>query len=133
MTAVAMPQCPQAAHQNSPQLSYFSLGPRVALSLSASMDNEKTTDTESSSRELVVEILRYLVAHPKAKDTLHGILNWWLSGLGAKASSVEDSLEFLVAQGWLLVRSSPQSGRIYSLNEVAIDQIKAFLAETRQT
>jgi hypothetical protein len=103
------------------------------MSLSASMDNEKTIDTEGSSRELVVEILRYLVAHPKAKDTLNGILTWWLSGLGAKAKSVEDSLEFLVARGWLSVRSSPQSGRIYSLNEVAIDQVKEFLAETRQS
>lgn len=97
------------------------------------MDNERTTDTRGSSPELVVEILRYLVAHPKAKDTLQGILTWWLPGLGAKAKSVEASLEFLFWKGWVSVRISPQSARIYSLNEVAIDQVKAFLAETRQT
>ncbi len=97
------------------------------------MDNEKTTDTAGSSRELVAEILRYLVAHPKAKDTLHGILSWWLPGLGARTKSVEDSLEFLVSRGWLLVRSSPQSGRIYSLNEEVVDQVKEFLAEDEPT
>ncbi|PYS73119.1 MAG: hypothetical protein DMF69_05725 [Acidobacteria bacterium] len=91
------------------------------------MDNEKTIDTDETSRELVVEILRYLVVHPKAKDTLNGILNWWLTGLGVKTSKVEQSLESLVSQGWLIARSSPQSETIYSLNENVVDQIQKFL------
>jgi len=91
------------------------------------MDNEKTIDTDETSRELVVEILRYLVVHPKAKDTLNGILNWWLPDLGVKTSKVEQSLELLVSKGWLIARSSPQSETIYSLNENVIDQIQKFL------
>ena len=29
--------------------------------------------------EFVLQILRYVVAHPTAKDTVRGIEKWWLS------------------------------------------------------
>jgi hypothetical protein len=70
------------------------------------MDNEQTIDTQELSRELVVEILRYLVAHPKAKDTASGIEKWWLPASGRKAGSVQESLKVLVAKGWGIERSS---------------------------
>ena len=93
------------------------------------MDNEKRTDTGSLSREFVPEILRYLVAHPKAKDTIRGIEQWWLSksvSLEAKRK-LEESLDLLVSNGWLIERCSPQSETIYSLNESKLDEIKQFL------
>ena len=95
------------------------------------MDNEKRTDASNLSRELVAEILRYLVVHPKAKDTIRGIEQWWLSqSVNVEAKrKLEESLEFLVAKGWLIERSSPQSPTIYSLNEAELDQVKKFLEE----
>jgi hypothetical protein len=95
------------------------------------MDNEQRNDAESLSREFVTEILRYLVAHPKAKDTIRGIEQWWLSqsvSLEAKRK-LEESLEFLVSKHWLIERSSPQSPTIYSLNELELDQIRKFLED----
>src|SRR5512138_629300 len=95
------------------------------------MDNEKRTDSDNLSREFVTEILRYLVAHPKAKDTVRGIEQWWLSqSVSPEAKrKLEESLEFLVNKGWLIERSSPQSPTIYSLNEAALDQVKEFLKQ----
>jgi hypothetical protein len=93
------------------------------------MDNEKRTDLDNLSPEFVSEILRYLIAHPKAKDTVRGIERWWLSqnvGLEAKRK-LEDSLDFLVAKGWVVERRSAQSPTLYSLNEAELDQIKKFL------
>jgi hypothetical protein len=95
------------------------------------MDNEKRTDLENLSPEFVSEILRYLVAHPKAKDTVRGIERWWLSqNVGVEAKrKLEDSLDFLVAKGWIVERRSARSPTFYSLNEAVLDQIKKCLAE----
>ena len=81
--------------------------------------------------ELVLEILRCVVAHPTAKDTVRGIEKWWLSrSLGREArSKLEQRLNLLVARGWLIGRGSPQSETIYSLNQNSLDEINDFLAK----
>ena len=81
--------------------------------------------------EFIVEILRYVVAHPRAKDTISGIEKWWLpqsiSREGKK--KIEALLNLLVAKGWLIARCSPQSETIYSLNENGLPEINDFLEE----
>ena len=44
------------------------------------------------------EILEYLVRKPEAKDTLQGIVDWWLSSTrsNSKRDEVRDVLEELV-------------------------------------
>jgi hypothetical protein len=94
------------------------------------MDHDESNDMEKLS-EFVVEILRYVVAHPGAKDTVSGIEKWWLprriSGEGKR--KIEDSLELLVSKGWLIERCSPQAETIYSLNENSLGEINDFLNE----
>lgn len=79
--------------------------------------------------ELIVEILRYLVLHPSAKDTVKGIEKWWLSGSASRGGKLptEERLNSLVTKGWLIARSSPQSEIIYSLNEDRLAEIVTFL------
>lgn len=81
--------------------------------------------------EFVLEILKYVVAHPTAKDTLRGIEKWWLSrSLSREArSKLEQHLNSLVARGWLIGRGSPQSETIYSLNQNGLAEINEFLAK----
>jgi len=91
-----------------------------------------TSDTEDLSRdEFIVEILRYVVAHPKAKDTVSGIEKWWLSKSTRREGKrkIEESLNRLVYRGWLVARSSPQAETIYSLNENGLPEIRQFLGE----
>ncbi|MBM4299749.1 MAG: hypothetical protein FJ143_18560 [Deltaproteobacteria bacterium] len=47
-------------------------------------------------------ILRYLVKHPKAKDTLDGISQWWLEGETTKRAIVEHAVSLLVNRGVLV-------------------------------
>lgn len=92
---------------------------------------EGLSSDERALNRLIVEILRYLVRHPKAKDTLTGIEKWWLSGSenrGGKLST-EEALNFLVDQGWLTARCSPQSETIYFLNEKRLSDVIRFLKE----
>jgi hypothetical protein len=81
--------------------------------------------------EFIVEILRYVVDHPRAKDTIEGIEKWWLSkSIGQEGKrKIEESLDLLVSKGWLIGRCSPQSKRIYSLNENSLPEIREFLNE----
>ncbi len=81
--------------------------------------------------EVIVEILRYVVAHPRAKDTISGIEKWWLSQSISREGKrkIEALLNLLVAKGWLIGRCSPQSETIYSLNEKELSEINAFLKE----
>ena len=79
--------------------------------------------------ELIVEVLRYVIAHPRAKDTIKGIEKWWLSKStsGEGKRKLEETCKLLVTKGWLIARCSPQSETIYSLNENALPEIAAFL------
>jgi hypothetical protein len=81
--------------------------------------------------DFVVEILRYVVAHPRAKDTISGIERWWLSPelRGKGTSKTESVLNLLVTKGWLISRRSPQSATIYSLNEDLVDEVKEYLKQ----
>ena len=84
--------------------------------------------------ELIVGILRYVVAHPHAKDTIDGIAKWWLpkSTSPEKKRRIEETLNWLAAKGWLIARSSPQSETIYSLNENSLEEIREFLEKTER-
>ncbi|HSS22533.1 MAG TPA: hypothetical protein VLL54_20850 [Pyrinomonadaceae bacterium] len=94
------------------------------------MWNGITTESEELWRDVVtIEILRYVIAHPSAKDTVNGIEKWWLSkNLGGEGKrKIAESLNLLVVKGWLIARCSPQSETIYSLNENKLLEINAFL------
>ena len=96
------------------------------------MWNEITIDSEELWRgDITIEILRYVIAHPSAKDTINGIEKWWLSkNLGGEGKrKIAESLNLLVVKGWLIARCSPQSETIYSLNENKLLEINAFLKE----
>jgi len=89
------------------------------------------TQNQTPHDELSAGILRYVVAHPRAKDTIDGIEKWWLpkSTSPEKKRRIEETLNWLAAKGWLIARSSPQSETIYSLNENSLEEIREFLGE----
>ena len=94
------------------------------------MWNGITIDSEELWRDdVTIEILRYVITHPSAKDTINGIEKWWLSkNLGGEGKrKIAESLNLLVVKGWLVARCSPQSETIYSLNENSLLEINAFL------
>ena len=92
------------------------------------MDHDESNDAEDLS-EFVEEILRYVVAHPGAKDTVSGIQKWWLPRRISEEGKrkIEESLKLLVSKGWLIQRCPPQSETIYSLNENSLEEINGFL------
>lgn len=58
---------------------------------------------EASLSEIATEILEYLRRNPEARDTLEGVVQWWLPEREIKRRTVEikDALDELVRQGLL--------------------------------
>ncbi len=63
---------------------------------------------------ILVEIRRYLAAHPSATDTAAGIMRWWLhsdSDAAGSLADIERALERLEADGEV-ERITAQNGRL---------------------
>jgi hypothetical protein len=62
-------------------------------------------------RALAKAIQAYLKVHPKAADTLDGVVAWWLCPRHAKPGRREVSmaLELLINEGWV-EKNSPAGG-----------------------
>lgn len=81
---------------------------------------------------LIRAILRYLVGHPEAKDTVEGVLTCWLphEGIEGGGLDVQDIMDGLVQQDLLNARAIGQSGRkLYWINKGRLPEVKALLGE----
>ena len=60
-------------------------------------------------------VMRYLSNHPRASDTVEGIVSWWLpaAGIVATIDRTEAALDRLVEQGVLSQRRSPDGRVLY--------------------
>jgi len=80
---------------------------------------------------LIRHILHYLTAHPDAKDTIQGILRWWLpkDEEAWNKAEVQEALDTLVARGWVTQRRTSPSRTLYGLNQKQLEEITAFFRE----
>lgn len=65
---------------------------------------------------LFVELRRYVVAHPRAADTLTGVARWWLPGHLAPTvlhSEVDEALLRLADLGMIERRELPDGSVLY--------------------
>jgi hypothetical protein len=85
-------------------------------------------------KEVSREILRYLLRHPDAQDTLEGISEWWLleETIIRKYAEVEAALTKLVDRGFVLEKSVVNLGTLYCLNKIKTDQITEIVHEERE-
>lgn len=80
--------------------------------------------------QLADEVLRYLIRHEKAHDTLEGIVAWWLPKLRIETAivEVEAALRELVASNYVIQRKG-RDGRVhYSMNREEVPGIRRRLA-----
>src|SRR5215475_13473949 len=77
-------------------------------------------------------ILGYLCCHPDAKDTADGVEKWWLNGVEAStnATTVRNSLDYLVRSGWLVASERQGTGTVYGLNKNRQETLQQFLQRT---
>ena len=63
-------------------------------------------------------VLAYLSAHASARDTLEGIVEWWLveQRIVEQTAAVKDVLDGLVAEGLLLESKGADARTFYHIN-----------------
>ncbi len=84
-----------------------------------------------TSEEVVREILRYLVKHPAAKDTLEGIAKWWLDRQHVERSveEVAHSVRLLMSRGLILERRRKTGRAYYQVNPAKRNELVETLEE----
>lgn len=80
-------------------------------------------------RSTLVDIVRYLVTHPDAKDSLEGVLHWWRSDTAKEpdAEQVRKVLHFMTSIGWLSARRTPGPQDIFSAAPGSLLEMQVFL------
>ncbi len=74
------------------------------------------------------EILSYLAEHPEAKDTLEGIVHWWLleQKIKHQTAIVKEAIAELVAKGFILEHTTADSQIHYRINRHKHEEILKF-------
>lgn len=75
------------------------------------------------------DIVNYLLDHPEAKDTLEGIVRWWVmeQRIRREMLQVQQAIGELVQRGWLLERESADAKVHYRLNPAKTEEIATAL------
>lgn len=81
------------------------------------------------NRIVAREILQYLIEHPNGKDTMEGILKYWLpkARVGREEVEIKEALNFLVSKGWMTEKKISSFEKIYGLNKEQLEDMEAFL------
>ena len=77
------------------------------------------------------EILAYLVDHPNARDTLEGIVEWWLLERQIKfqTARVKEALSDLVTRGLILEKKGSNSQIHYRINQSMLNEIQELFKQ----
>jgi len=77
------------------------------------------------------EILAYLIDHPNARDTLEGIVEWWLleQQIKFQTARVKDALSDLVARGLILEKKGSNSQIHYRINQKKYKKIQELFKQ----
>ncbi len=73
---------------------------------------------QAEKSDIARSVLAYLSAHADARDTLEGIVEWWLveQRIVEQTAAVKDVLDGLVADGLLLETKGADSRTFYHIN-----------------
>jgi hypothetical protein len=91
-----------------------------------------TLKSQRTTQRAANKILRYLMDNPKAKDTLEGIVNWWLlqQDIKQSVSLIRKAVDGLIHKGFLLERRSNDRTKYYQLNREKLPEITALIERT---
>jgi flagellar biosynthesis/type III secretory pathway protein FliH len=72
------------------------------------------------------------MAHPRAEDSLEGIVEWWLleQKIEVATEEVRQAIESLVANEFLIERETTDSQLRYHVNPDKLDEVREVLAGT---
>jgi hypothetical protein len=93
------------------------------------MRDANSHGVENQNRPLADEVLDYLVQHPQARDTMEGIVEWWLleQRIRSAIAEVEAALRDLVSRDFVIARECQDGHTYYGLNRAKEREIRRHL------
>ena len=81
------------------------------------------------TKETSHKILAYLLDNPDAKDTMDGIMNWWMlqQDIKRNVALIKKTVQALLHAGLLLVRHGTDSTKYYQVNRARLAEISALI------
>lgn len=81
------------------------------------------------NQETAHKILAYLMDNPDAKDTLEGIVDWWLlqQDLKRNVALIRKTVEELIHKKFLLERQGNDMRKYYQINTEMLAEISALV------
>lgn len=78
-------------------------------------------NTEQDVIMVARQICGYLINHPKAADSMEGIVSWWLNSRQSlpRLEIVRDALDLLESKGLIVSRILPDGNAIYMATQDA--------------
>jgi hypothetical protein len=85
----------------------------------------------ATSEETSYEILAYLAENPDARDTLEGVVEWWVfeQKIRSRTSQVEQALADLVSRGLVIERKGRDARSHYRVNRRKLREISSILKQ----
>ncbi len=101
-------------------------GTQFALQGTMKSDGKKP---DSHQQPVIREILRYLIEHPGAKDSIDGVIWWWLPRecLKYRDEDVLQALNHLVSRRWVIASRVTKSTVVYGVVAARLGEIRRFL------
>lgn len=103
----------------------------VALATARTIDCASMNQIKEKKKQLRDEILQYLIDHPKAQDTVKGIVTWWFleRTIKPRTTLVEEVLKNLVTDGLVIAHKGSDSQIRYKMNRRRRKQIISLLQQ----
>jgi len=88
----------------------------------------------SDKSKISRDVLRYLIEHQDAQDTLEGIVEWWLMAeeIKQQTAKVKEVLADLVKKQYLLESKGMDSRSRYHINRSKIEEILRLIEENKE-
>jgi hypothetical protein len=91
--------------------------------------HEQSPQMTDKEMEVARDILQYLADHPKAQDTLAGIVGWWIpiATIKRETALVDRVLGILAKKGYVIKYEGKDFRIHYKINPLKHDDITSFL------
>jgi hypothetical protein len=89
---------------------------------------------DAAAKKVLAGILKYMIEHPEAKDSVEGIEAWWRPEREEwPAAVVRDVLASLEARNWVVVREVASGAHLYGANPGHIGDMRRHLAQLEES
>lgn len=77
-----------------------------------------------------IRILKYVLAHPRAMDSVEGIQQWWLIDRQVTKREIQNALMNLIQLEYIIMLVGLNGSASYKLNQAKMGEMRSILNQT---